>query len=79
MRPAGVTSPAVPPAMAGSQATRRVMTTNSWRSSAAAIAARTWPWCSGLSVRVVRCWERARAAHGRTAGVLFADRLPMIT
>src|SRR3954452_15557231 len=36
---AGATSSAVPPATAGSQATWRVMTTNSWRSSAAAIAA----------------------------------------
>lgn len=48
------TSLVVLPAMPGSQATRRVTTTNSCRNSAAATAARACPSLSGLSLRVVR-------------------------
>jgi len=47
-------SVAVVPARVGSHAARRVRTTNSWRSRAAAIAAWAWPSCRGFWVRVVR-------------------------
>jgi beta-carotene ketolase (CrtO type) len=45
-----------PAAMAGSQATRRVTRTKSWRSRAPAMAARAWPSLRGLAARPVRWW-----------------------
>ena len=50
---------AVPAAMAASRATRLVMTTNSWRSSAAAAAVRACPSWSWLELRLVRAAWRA--------------------